>query len=111
MKTKRYVLKENGNEVKKETIYFNKNQLPGFMNALSAQTFSGTRPIEIVSAQGSCYMDIVTTGDRRFVAVQLFEYIPFSFHPVDGMYQLRGKPAEEFHTYLDKCRKADESKR
>ncbi|MDR1602977.1 MAG: hypothetical protein LBS42_11200 [Tannerella sp.] len=105
LKTKRYVLKESGSEVKKETIYFNKMQLPGLMNALSTQTFSGVKPIEIVSAQGGCYMDVVTAGDRQFAAVQLFEYVPFAFYPVNDMYQFRGKQAGDFLAYLDKCRK------
>jgi hypothetical protein len=105
LKTKRFVLKENGSEVKKETIYFNKNQLSGLMNALSAQSFSGVKPIEIVSAQGGCYMDVATTDDRQFAAVQLYEYVPFAFYPVNDMYQLRGKQAEDFLAYLDKCRK------
>ncbi|MDR0757846.1 MAG: hypothetical protein LBF85_08375 [Tannerella sp.] len=106
MKTKRYVLRENGSEVKKETFYFNKTQLPGFMNALSTQNFSGVKPIEIVSAQGGCYMDVVTASDRQFVAVQLYEYVPFAFYPVNDMYQFRGKPAEDFLAYFDRCRKA-----
>ncbi|MDR1406562.1 MAG: hypothetical protein LBJ23_00775 [Tannerella sp.] len=105
LKTKRYVLKENGSEVKKETIYFNKTHLPGFMKMLSDQNFTDAKPIEIVSAQGSCYMDIVTTADKRFVAVQLFEYVPFAFHPVNEMYQVRGEAAEKLLEYLDKSKK------
>ncbi|MDR1331270.1 MAG: hypothetical protein LBK07_04125 [Tannerella sp.] len=106
MKSKSHVLRENGIAVKKETHYFNKTHLPGFMKMLSEQSFSGAKPLEIVSAQGSCYMDVVTTGDRQFAAVQLFEYVPFAFHPVNEMYQLRGKPAEEFLDYLSSSKKA-----
>ncbi|MDR3266591.1 MAG: hypothetical protein LBT24_03370, partial [Tannerella sp.] len=103
-KTKCYILKETGKTVKKETIYFNKDQLQGFIKQFSEQVFSEAKPIEIVASRGNCYMDIVFTEDNLFVAVQLFEYVPFVFQPVNGLYLIKEQSASDFLSYIKVCK-------
>jgi len=104
LKTKHYFLKETGSLIKKETIHFNKNQLPGLMKTLSEQAFATAKPINIVSSQGSCYMEIAYTEDKQFAAVLLFEYVPFEYHPVNEMYQFRGQAVNALATYMERCK-------
>jgi hypothetical protein len=104
-KTKCYILKETGKTVKKETIYFNKDQLQGLIKQLSEQVFSEAKPMEIAVSRGNCYMDIVFTEDNRFVAVQLFEYVPFAFQPVKELYLIKEQPASNFLSYIKICKK------
>ncbi|MDR1780081.1 MAG: hypothetical protein LBR50_05050 [Tannerella sp.] len=104
LKTKRYVLKETGSFVNKTTVNFHKNHLVALMNTLSSQSFTSAKPIELSASQSGCYMDVATSEDGQFAAVRLFEYVPFTFQPVNDMYRFDGKVAVDFAAYLTKCK-------
>jgi hypothetical protein len=102
LKTTQYMLKKNGQKLTKERFYFNKSRLRELMNTLSTQDFSSAAPIETTNSQGGSYIDLVFSGDRQFAAIQLFEFIPYSYQPAGQPFLLESKAAEECLAYLDK---------
>jgi len=106
IKAKRYALKESGSLVNRETVYFNKNNLPALLNVLSGQTFATAKPVDAVASQGGCYVEVVTTDDGLFAAARVYEYVPFEFRALNDMYRYDGQAAADFAAYLAKCKKA-----
>jgi hypothetical protein len=104
LKTTQIVVKATGSPVKKESVYFSKNSFINLVKYLSEKEFTQAKPIEIMNINGNCYMDVITSADGLFAAVQLFEYVPFTYQPVNNLYIFEGVVAEKFLSYLGKCK-------
>ncbi|MDR2472848.1 MAG: hypothetical protein LBD53_04680 [Tannerella sp.] len=99
-----YRVKATGVKVKKVSVYFDKNSLSGLIKVLDNKSFNDAAAIKISAANSNCYFDAVSTADHSFVAVQLYEYSPFTYHPVKDLYIFEGAVAESFLAFLERCR-------
>lgn len=53
---------------------------------------------------GNVRMDAVISRDNKFAAVQLFQFVPYSYTPVTTVCYFNGKEAAAVSTFLLKCK-------
>jgi len=53
-------------------------------------------------ASGNIRLDYLLTKDRRFIAVQLFMFVPYTYEPVSEVYQYQEDEARTIIRYLKK---------
>jgi len=100
----RYTVRATGSPVRKQTVYFNKNSLNGLLKALAVKDFKDIKPLEIMQSNSNCYIDVVTSADKKFAAAQIFEYVPFTYQPITELYTMEGAIADNFLSYLEKSK-------
>ncbi|MDR1763478.1 MAG: hypothetical protein LBR64_05950 [Dysgonamonadaceae bacterium] len=106
IKSTQYVLKASGKAVEKSTYYFNKSDLNRLISLLSSKEFEGAKPLEIVDTHGNCFIEVVSSDDSRFAAVQIFEFVPFKYTPLNDLYRFEDETAEKFLAFLENSKKA-----
>jgi len=100
IKTKQTRYKATGATVKKKTLNFDRTNLSALIHTLDSKTFASSKPFQSTDIQGNTYLEIAYSQDNQFAAVQLYEYAPFQYHPLNDVYVFDGKTAEECLTYL-----------
>ncbi len=94
---------ETGSVIKNKSYPFNRAQLGEMKDSLAGSKFNQAEPLKVMD-NGNCRMDILRSADNKFVAVQLFEYIPFVYEAATPVYYFSEKQADDFVSYLEKCK-------
>lgn len=62
---------------------------------LEERAFDGQKEIRVKN-DGGLRIDYMTSQDGRFVAVQLFQYVPYAYEPVSDIFYYTGDDAGAF---------------
>lgn len=103
-KRKQLVYEVTGSPARSNSYYFNRSQLEHMKTLLAHGGFGIGNPIEI-SSNGNIKMDVVLSNDKRFAAVQIFEYVPFEYLPATKPYYFNEVQATDFANFLERCPK------
>lgn len=57
-------------------------------------------------ASGNVRMDVMLSKDNKFAAIQLFQFVPYTYMPVTSVRYFTGTEAATVSSFLLKCRKA-----
>lgn len=88
-----------------QSTYFDTTHLAGLTRLLEQSTFSTEmQPIESVPS-GNVRLDWISSRDHQFAAVQLFQYVPYTYTPVSEVRCFTGSEAAAFLVFLDKCKR------
>jgi hypothetical protein len=45
-------------------------------------------------------MDVLVSADHQFSVVQLFQFVPYNYTPITGLYHYKEQEASAFGTFL-----------
>lgn len=55
-------------------------------------------------SSGNVRMDIMISQDNKFAALQLFQFVPYTYTPVTSVRYFTGSEAAAVSAFLSKCR-------
>lgn len=84
-KSKETVYKPTGSEVRSDTLYMDSVELQSLKQMMVKNEFSSSASLAFKEG-GSGRMDYMASKDGRFVAIQLFQFVPYTYEPVTGFY-------------------------
>ena len=62
------------------------------------------------SGSGNVRMDVMISQDNKFAAVQLYQFVPYTYTPVTSVRYYTGSDAVAVSTFLEKCKQHNQSK-
>ncbi len=93
--SKRLVYAPTASVVKKGSRYLSADRLPSLREVLETKDFASSKGIAL-KADGNARLDYMASRDRRFAAVQLFRYVPYTYEAASSIFYYTGNDAETF---------------
>jgi len=103
LKNKKYVYKETGSAVKPSEYFVQREQMENVKMILSHAGFSLAKPVHFLE-NGNVCIKVLKSDDARFAAVQVFEYVSFSFLAATQLYCYTDVQAGDFIAFLERCK-------
>lgn len=94
-----------GSSVKERSLFFDLKHLVEFTEILEQHKFANEAGFKC-EGNGNLRMDIFASRDNQFVAVQLFQFVPYTYTPVTAIFYFTGTEAIEMANFLQRCKKA-----
>ena len=79
------VYKPTGSVIRSGSLYMDTLELQNFKQLVNKNDFSGTSRLSFKEG-GHGRLDYMASKDGKFVAVQLFQFIPYTYEAVTGVY-------------------------
>lgn len=101
-KSKEVVYLPTGSKAKERSIFFDLKYLDKLTDQVNSGTFSSK---EIKSeTSGNIRMDVILSDDNKFAAVQLFQFIPYTYQPVTSVRYFTNDDASSVANFLLKSK-------
>ncbi|RGN46699.1 MULTISPECIES: hypothetical protein [unclassified Bacteroides] len=103
-KSKHLVYAPTGSVTKESSLFFD----PKYMDKLISLLEEGTFPLEScikTVGNGNLRLDILRSQDSKFAAVQLFQFVPYTYNPVTKVFYFTGDKALALNTYLQQSKR------
>ena len=84
-KSKETLYKPTGSEVRQGTLYMDTVELQSFKQMMVKNDFSGSSRLAFKEG-GNGRLDYLASKDGKFVAVQLLQFVPYTYETVTGIY-------------------------
>ncbi|WP_297329893.1 hypothetical protein [uncultured Bacteroides sp.] len=104
-RSKEIVYLPTGSVTKERSLYFDLKHLNELKEELEHKMLNGDSNIKSES-NGNVRMDIMLSQDNKFVAVQLFQFVPYTYTPVTAVCYFTGEDAKAIAAFLVKCKTA-----
>jgi hypothetical protein len=98
-KWKYEVYEKTGSPIIHKTYFFGKKEIDMVKAVLDQEQFQSGKPI-VFLPNSDAHLDVLFSKDNQFAAVQLKEYIPFTFQPVSSIYYFYQPAAGDFIEYV-----------
>ncbi len=93
--------KETGSVLREKSIYFDLKYMNQLTDSINKKDFSALDGIK--SAMSSnLRMDLLISADKKFAAVQLFQFIPYRYTPITDVYYYKDEFAKEFINFVNR---------
>lgn len=102
-KSKEVVYVPTGSVAKERSIFFDLKYLDQLANLVNAGSFSADSNVKSATS-GNLRMDVILSADKKFAAVQLFQFVPYTYQPVTTVQYFIGDRAEAVAAFLSKSR-------
>ena len=102
-KSKEIVYLPTGSIAKERSIFFDLKYLGKLTDMLENGQLSGDAAVKS-EASGNVRMDVMISQDNKFAAVQLFQFVPYTYTPVTSVRYFTGSDAVSVSTFLSKCK-------
>ncbi|MDO4180375.1 MAG: hypothetical protein Q4D36_03680 [Bacteroidales bacterium] len=99
-KSKEWVYVPTGSVAKERTCFFDECDLQALAATLESKDFTGKNDVKAKSC-GNVRMDYMLSQDKRFVAVQLFRFVPYTYEPASSVFYYTGAEAGAFVRCLE----------
>ncbi|WP_455584804.1 hypothetical protein [Bacteroides sp.] len=102
-KSKEVVYLPTGSVAREKSVFFDLK----YMEQLKEMVKSGTFPTDANlkgEASGNIRMDVVLSEDKKFAAVQLFQFVPYTYNPITSVQYFTNGEASAIAAFLSKCR-------
>lgn len=103
VKYKSAIYEKTGSPVKTYSHFIQKDKIDQLYTSLAEKNFQDAKPVKI-ETDGNAKIEYIMSDDKKFVAVQLLEYIPFAYEPYTPVYNFTDEKATEFANFIDKCK-------
>jgi len=90
-----------GSITKERSFYFDLKHLDDLHGCVDTGDFSRLSGVR-ADVNGNIRMDLMVSRDRKFVAVQLFQFVPYVYQPITTVYYYTNGEADSIIRYLDK---------
>ncbi len=98
-KSQMFIYTATKSSVKENSCYFDSCDLSFLQELLKKGKFEGENKLSF-KQNGNIRMDYMYSKDRRFVAVQLFQFVPYAYSPASSVYFFEEEKAASFARYF-----------
>lgn len=102
-KSKEVVYLPTGSVARERSLFFDLKH----MDKLADSIKSGVFPIDSViksDVSGNIRMDVILSEDKKFAAVQLFQFIPYTYQPITSVCYFTNEKASAVATFVIKIK-------
>lgn len=100
IKSKQIIYTPADKIVKESVVYFGLGDFERLHEHLKTMNFSTLQDIK-AEPSGNIRLDIFVSTDKRFVAAQLFQFIPYRYKAITPIYHFRDETALQFLEFID----------
>ena len=104
-RSKEIVYLPTGSVTKESSIFFDLKYLNRLIDMIEHKQLSNETDIKS-DASGNVRMDMMISQDNKFAAVQLFQFVPYTYNPVTSIRYFTGNEAAAISALLLKCKTA-----
>lgn len=94
-RSKEWVYIPTGSVAKEGSCFFDVCDLEALNDALDKKTFTSHKDVR-VKTNGNVRMDYMISRDKKFAAVQLFRFVPYTYEPASSVIYYTGNDASAF---------------
>lgn len=104
-KSKEIVYLPTGSVAKERSLFFDLKYLGKLTDMLEHGQMGNEAEVKS-DASGNVRMDVMISQDNKFAAVQIFQFVPYTYTPVTSVRYFTGSEAAAVSAFLSKCRAA-----
>ena len=102
-KSKEVVYLPTKSVAKEHSIFFDLKHMDALRNLVNSGSFSAGSHIKS-EASGNIRMDVILSADKKFAAVQLFQFIPYTYQPITSVQYFTDEQASAVIAFLTKSK-------
>lgn len=102
-KSKEVVYLPTGSVAKEHSIFFDLKHMDALTSLVKSRSFSADSSI-IGEASGNIRMDVILSADKKFAAVQLFQFVPYTYQPITSVQYFTNEEASAVIAFLSKSK-------
>lgn len=102
-KSREMVYLPTGSLAKEHSIFFDLKYIDNLTEMVKTGDFHGTSGIE-GGCSGNLRLDVMLSEDKKFAAVQLFQFVPYTYNPITAVHYYTNGEAAAIAAFLAKCR-------
>ena len=102
-KSKEVVYLPTGSIAKEQSVFFDLKYMDQLKEIVKLGTFSADTNLK-GGTSGNLRMDIILSEDKKFAAVQLFQFVPYTYNPITSVQYFTNGEASAVADFLSKCR-------
>lgn len=99
-RSKEWVYIPTGSVTKEGSCFFDVCDLQALNTTMERKSFQSTNEVQ-VKTNGNVRMDYMISRDKKFVAAQLFRFVPYTYEPVSSVFYFTGNDANAFVQNLE----------
>ena len=99
-KSKEMIYKPTGSEVRSDSLYMDGVELQSLKQMMVKNEFSTSSRL-VFKEGGNGRLDYMVSKDGRFLAMQLFQFVPYTYEPVTGVYYYADDEAVAVARYIN----------
>ena len=100
-KSKEVIYLPTKSVAKEHSIFFDLKHMDALRNLVNSGSFSAGSNIKS-EASGNIRMDVILSADKKFAAVQLFQFIPYTYQPITSVQYFTDEQASAVIAFLAK---------
>lgn len=104
-KSKEIVYLPTGSVAKERSLFFDLKYLNKLTDMIERGQLGNEAEVKS-DASGNVRMDVMISQDNKFAAVQIFQFVPYTYTPVTSVRYFTGSEAAAISAFLSKCRAA-----
>ncbi len=104
-KSKEIVYLPTGSVAKERSMFFDLKYMDKLTNMIESGDLGNKVGIKCESS-GNVRLDIMISQDNKFAALQLFQFVPYTYAPVTSVHYFTGSEAAAVSAFLAKCKAA-----
>lgn len=98
-KSKEMVYAPTGSVTKESSAFFDSKYMDKLTSALEEGVFPSAKSMDSTPS-GNLRLDVLLSQDSKFAAVQLFQFVPYTYNPVTKVYYFTGDKALALAAFL-----------
>ena len=102
-KSKEVVYLPTKSVAKEHSVFFDLKHMDALKNLVNSGSFSADSKIKSV-ASGNIRMDVILSADKKFAAVQLFQFVPYTYQPITSVQYFTNEKASAIVAFLSKSK-------
>jgi len=102
-RSKEVVYLPTGSITKERSLFFDLKHMGKLREMIEKGHLSTVEGIKS-EGSGNVRMDVILSQDNKFAAVQLFQFIPYTYTPVTSVHYYTGSDAAAVSAFLSKCK-------
>ena len=100
-KSKEVVYLPTGSIAKEQSVFFDLKYMDQLKEIVKLGTFSADTNLK-GGTSGNLRMDIILSEDKKFAAVQLFQFVPYTYQPITSVHYFTNEDASAVVAFLSK---------
>ncbi len=102
-KSKEVIYLPTKSVAKEHSVFFDLKHVDTLMNFVNSGSFSTDLKIKS-EASGNIRMDVMLSADKKFAAVQLFQFVPYTYLPITPVQYFTNEEASAVVAFLSKSK-------
>lgn len=102
-KSKEVIYLPTKSVAKEHSVFFDLKHVDTLKNFVNSGSFSTDLKIKS-EASGNIRMDVILSADKKFAAVQLFQFVPYTYQPITPVQYFTNEEASAVVAFLSKSK-------